>query len=490
MGVRLRYAPSPTGHLHIGGARTALFNYLFAKHHGGSFILRIEDTDLDRNVDNAAQEFADNLRWLGIEWDEGAYLGGDCGPYVSTERLDIYARHVEELRDKGVIYECYCSEDELAAEREQQMARGEAVRYSGRCRRLTDKERAAHIHEGRKPTLRFRVADDESVEFTDLIRGDMIFEPQGIGGDFVVVKSNGIPVYNFAVVVDDHLMNITHVVRGEEHISNTPRQLLLFRAFGWTAPVFGHVPLILGADGKKLSKRDESLIQFIDQYREYGYLPEAIFNFLALLGWTPGGEREILTREEFIANFGLDRVNRSGAYFDAAKLAWMNGHYLKSRSAAELLPLARRFLEPSAAGWQVADVDAWMIDFIALYKDQVSCLSELPVVGNVLIGDEATVEADAAETLNDDQAVAVLGVFLERARSWTDWTPDGMKALLKDVQSIAGKKGKDLFFPVRAAITGRLHGPDLNRSLALLGQTRVLERLGRAVAAAGEQPAT
>ncbi|MHB1628251.1 MAG: glutamate--tRNA ligase [Bacilli bacterium] len=490
MGVRLRYAPSPTGHLHIGGARTALFNYLFAKHHGGAFILRIEDTDLDRNVDNAAKEFADNLRWLGIEWDEGAYLGGDCGPYVSTERLDIYARHVEELRDKGVIYECYCSEDELAAERERQMVRGEAVRYSGRCRRMTDKERAAYIHEGRKPTLRFRVTDDESVEFTDLIRGDMIFEPQGIGGDFVVVKSNGIPVYNFAVVVDDHLMDITHVVRGEEHISNTPRQLMLFRAFGWTPPVFGHVPLILGADGKKLSKRDESLIQFIDQYREYGYLPEAIFNFLALLGWTPGGEREILTREEFIANFGLDRVNRSGAYFDAAKLAWMNGHYLKSRSAAELLPSARPFLEPAAAGWRASDVDAWMIEFIALYKDQVSCLSELPVIGSVLLGDAVSVEADAAETLDDGQAVAVLGAFLRRARSWTDWTPDGMKALLKAVQSSTGKKGKDLFFPVRAAITGRLHGPDLNRSLALLGQTRVLERLERAVGAAGEQPTT
>ena len=296
MSVRLRYAPSPTGHLHIGGARTALFNYLFAKHHGGAFILRIEDTDLDRNVESAAQEFADNLRWLGIEWDEGAFSGGDYGPYVSTERLDIYRRHVDELRDKGMVYECYCSENELAVEREELLARGEMVRYSGRCRHLSKEEREARIREGRKPTVRFRVMDDEPVAFTDLIRGDMIFEPQGIGGDFVVVKSNGIPVYNFAVVVDDHLMNITHVVRGEEHISNTPRQLLLFKAFGWTAPVFGHVPLILGADGKKLSKRDESIIQFIDQYREYGYLPEAIFNFLALLGWTPGGEREIFSR--------------------------------------------------------------------------------------------------------------------------------------------------------------------------------------------------
>lgn len=488
MSVRLRYAPSPTGHLHIGGARTALFNYLFAKHHGGAFILRIEDTDTERNVDSAAQEFAANLRWLGIEWDEGAFVGGDCGPYVSTERLAIYARHVDELRAKGMLYECYCSEDELAAERENQLASGEPVRYSGRCRHLTDEERRAYLREGRKSALRFRVGDDESVEFTDLIRGDMIFEPQGIGGDFVIVKSNGVPVYNFAVVIDDHLMNITHVVRGEEHISNTPRQLLLFKAFSWTAPVFGHVPLILGADGKKLSKRDESIMQFIDQYREYGYLPEAIFNFLALLGWTPGGEREIFTRSELIASFGMDRVSRSGAFFDATKLAWMNGHYLKSRSAAELLPLARRFLEPAVADWPTPADDVWMTEFIALYKDQVSCLSELPVVGNVLVNDAAPLEADAAETLQNEQAVAVLGVFLERARSWMNWTGDGMKALLKDVQSATGKKGKELFFPVRAAITGRLHGPDLNRSLALLGQTRVLDRLERVLAATEKRP--
>ncbi len=488
MSVRLRYAPSPTGHLHIGGARTALFNYLFAKHHGGAFILRIEDTDLDRNVESAAQEFADNLRWLGIEWDEGAFSGGDYGPYVSTERLDIYRRHVDELRDKGMVYECYCSEDELAVQREELLARGEMVRYSGRCRHLSKEEREARIREGRKPTVRFRVMDDEPVAFTDLIRGDMIFEPQGIGGDFVVVKSNGIPVYNFAVVVDDHLMNITHVVRGEEHISNTPRQLLLFKAFGWTAPVFGHVPLILGADGKKLSKRDESIIQFIDQYREYGYLPEAIFNFLALLGWTPGGEREIFSRDELITAFGLNRVNRSGAFFDAAKLAWMNGHYLRNHSAEELLPLARRFLEPAVAGWQTPVNDAWMIEFIALYKDQVSCLSELPVVGSVLVSDSVSVEADARETLENEHASTVLDAFVKLAHAWTDWTPDGMKSLLKDVQTVTGKKGKELFFPVRAAITGRLHGPDLNRSLALLGRTRVLDRLGKALAVSGARP--
>lgn len=473
MTVRLRYAPSPTGHLHIGGARTALFNYLYARHLGGKFILRIEDTDLERNVERAAEEFANNLRWLGIEWDEGPDVGGPFGPYVSTERLDIYRQYVDQLRAAGLVYDCYCSEEELAEERERFLAKGELPRYSGHCRHLSAEQVHEYEAQGRKPTVRLRVPDEQTLRFFDLIRGELVFETKLIGGDFVIVKSSGIPTYNFAVVIDDHLMEITHVVRGEEHISNTPRQLLLYQAFGWEPPQFGHVSLILGPNGKKLSKRDESLIQFIEQYRDMGYLPEAIFNYLALLGWSPGGEQEIFTKEELIQAFTLERIHKSGAYFDAVRLNWMNGHYLRQTAPEELLPVVR----PLVAANEEAQDDAWVLEWISLYRDKISYLAELPEMGKTFFEAVPELDEEARALFATEKAKQVVAAFVRHVEGLTEWSLETIQPLFKAVQGELGVKGKDLFMPIRAAAMGQLHGPDLNRSLLLLGKERVLKRM-------------
>ena len=474
MTVRLRYAPSPTGHLHIGGARTALFNYLYAKHMGGDFILRIEDTDLERNIDRAADEFAKNLGWLGIVWDEGPDVGGKFGPYISTERLSIYEHYVEVLKEKGLAYHCYCSEEEIAAERDAAMAKGEVPRYSGHCRHLTATQISEYEAMGRKPVVRFLAANDQELRFHDLIRGELVFEPSGLGGDFVIVKSNGIPTYNFACTIDDHLMEITHVVRGEEHISNTHRQLLLYQALGWEPPHFGHVSLILGPNGKKLSKRDESIVQFVEQYRDMGYLPEALFNYLALLGWSPGGEQEFFNKDELIAAFTLDRVHKSGAFFDAARLSWMNSHYLKQQDAANLLPL----VQPLLTDDQVQGLsNEWLTEWISLYQEKISQLDELPQMGASFFVEIPKLDEEANSMLNQETAQQVVKSFHEQVKNTALWTEEHIKPIFKTVQSETGKKGKDLFMPIRAAVMGSLHGPDLHRSLILLGQARVLTRL-------------
>ncbi len=294
--VRVRYAPSPTGHLHIGNARTALFNYLFARHFDGKFIIRIEDTDQKRNVAGGEESQLKYLKWLGLDWDEGADVGGDVGPYRQMERLDIYNKYINELLEKGLVYKCYMTEEELEEEREEQRARGEMPKYSGAHRDLTDEQIAQFESEGRKPSIRIRVPENVTYTFNDIVRGQISFESNDIG-DWVIVKKNGIPTYNFAVVVDDHLMGISHVLRGEEHISNTPRQMMIYEAFGWEPPKFGHMTLILNEERKKLSKRDQHIVQFIEQYKDMGYLPESLFNFITLLGWSPVGEEEIFDQK-------------------------------------------------------------------------------------------------------------------------------------------------------------------------------------------------
>lgn len=484
MTVRLRFAPSPTGHLHIGGARTALFNYLYAKHHQGTFLLRIEDTDLGRHVDEAAQEFADSLHWLGITWDEGAFKGGEYGPYYCTERLVIYKEHVTQLQATGFVYPCFCSEEELQHEREHALAHGEMPHYSGKCRNLTKEQRERYFLEGRKPVLRFRVPDDRTIAFDDLIRGQMSFESAGVGGDFVIVKSNGIPTYNFACTVDDHLMDITHVIRGEEHISNTPRQILIYEAFGWSLPLFGHVSLILGPNGKKLSKRDESIIQFIEQYRASGYLPQALLNFLALLGWSPNTEEEILSHDELIEQFSLDRVSKSGAFFDSAKLDWMNGHYLKQADPQSLLPIMRDLLQPLQNEQPYINDDVWVLELISLYQDQVANLGQIITAGKTLLQRDAPFEPDAKTLLTNsasDQVQKVLVALLDAVQAAPSFDAPTIKELLHNVQVQTGLKGKNLFMPVRAAVTGQLHGRDLARTLALLGKERVAYRVQSAM---------
>lgn len=479
MKVRLRYAPSPTGHLHIGGARTALFNYLFAKKHGGDYILRIEDTDLARNKENAEIGFMKGFEWLGLLWDEGPRVGGEYGPYTCMERLEIYQTHIDQLLAEGKAYRCYCSEEELEAEREALTAKGETPRYLGKCRHLTAEDQAKLVAEGRKPTIRFRVPEDHLLKFHDMIRGEIEFESNGIG-DFVIVKSDGVPTYNFAVTIDDALMKITHVVRGEEHLSNTPRQLLIYEAFGWNIPEFAHLPLILNETGKKLSKRDESIVQFIEQYEELGYLPEAIINFLALLGWSPGGEQEIFSLEELMEQFSFERVQKSGATFDSSKLAWMNGQYIKAADLDRIIDLAVPFLQKAGLIGETYD-RVWVSHLVQLFKDGLNAVSEIAEHAKLFFTSELAYDEEAQSVLGDEATPTVLAAFRDKVQNLEDYSVDAIKASLKEVQKETGFKGKQLFMPVRVATTGQLHGPDLNVSLYLLGREKVVNRLTQLV---------
>jgi nondiscriminating glutamyl-tRNA synthetase len=473
--VRLRYAPSPTGHLHIGGARTALFNYLFAKKHGGTYILRIEDTDQARNKENAEIGFMKGFEWLGLTWDEGPRVGGDYGPYSCMERLDIYQTHIDQLLANGQAYHCYCTEEELEAEREELSAKGETPRYMGKCRHLTAEDRAAHEAAGRKSTIRFRVQEDKLYKFNDMIRGEIEFDSNGIG-DFVIVKSDGIPTYNCAVTVDDALMKISHVGRGEEHLSNTPRQLMIYEAFGWEAPIFAHLPLILNETGKKLSKRDESILQFIEQYAELGYLPEAINNFLALLGWSPVGEQEIFSLDDLIEQFSFDRVNKSGAIFDQNKLSWMNGQYIKSAELERIVDMAIPHLQK--AGRIGDDFDrTWVTELVALYKDGMNAVSEIVELSEMFFTNEVAYDEESKAILAAETVPTVLAAFRDNVQELTEFTPDTIQAAIKAVQKATGIKGKNLFMPIRVAITGQEHGRDLNVTLYLLGKEKVVHRL-------------
>ncbi|MGG1615037.1 glutamate--tRNA ligase [Paenibacillus phoenicis] len=482
--VRVRYAPSPTGHLHIGNARTALFNYLFARHHGGKFIIRIEDTDVKRNVAGGEENQLTYLKWLGMDWDESVDVGGNYGPYRQTERLDLYRPLVQDLLDRGLAYRCYCTEEELEKEREEQMARGETPRYSGKCRHLTPEQLAAYDAEGRQYSIRFRVPEGRTFTFDDLVKGPISFESD-VSGDFVIVKKDGIPTYNFVVVLDDHLMNITHVLRGEDHVSNTPRQLMIYDAFGWEPPVFGHMTLIVGENHKKLSKRDESVIQFIEQYDQLGYLPEAMFNFIALLGWSPEGEEEIFSKDELISIFDANRLSRSPAVFDTNKLAHLNNHYIKNADPKRIASLAIPHLQ--RAGRLPAELSpeqqAWAEALVALYQEQMTAASDIVELSELFFRSELSVDEEAAAVLAEPQVPSVLSTFLAKVEGLADFSVENIGAAIKEVQKETGSKGKGLFMPIRVALTGQMHGRDLNQTIFLLGRDKVVDRLKARIAA-------
>jgi nondiscriminating glutamyl-tRNA synthetase len=479
--VRTRYAPSPTGHLHIGGARTALFSYLWARKNGGSFIVRIEDTDLERNVEQAAEKQMDGLKWLGIDWDEGMEKGGPHAPYRSMERTDIYREYLEKLLESGHAYPCYCTQEELERDREKQLAEGVAPKYVGRCRNLTPEQRREREAEGRKPSIRFRVPEGRTIVIQDEVRGEVRFESDGIG-DFIVARPDGRPTYNFAVVVDDALMEITHVVRGEEHLSNTPRQVLIYEALGFEAPVFAHASLILNPDGKKMSKRDESVIQFIDQYKELGYLPEAIVNFLALLGWAPEGdkaEEEVFSKEELVDLFSLNRVSKAPAVFDTGKLKWMNNHYIKQSSLERITDLALPHLQKAGrVPEELTDEKReWVTRLVGLYQEQLDYVAQIVELSEMFFRTEVDYSDEAREVLAQEHVPEVAAAFINQIEQAEDLEPDTIKTLLKNVQKETGYKGKQLFMPVRAAVTGQTHGPDLRETISLLGADTVISRL-------------
>ncbi|GGE83973.1 glutamate--tRNA ligase [Priestia taiwanensis] len=473
--VRVRYAPSPTGHLHIGNARTALYVYLFARHYNGDMVLRIEDTDLERNVEGGEESQARFLHWLGIDWNEGPEKGGEYGPYRQLERLDTYKKYADELMEKGFAYKCFCTEEELTAEREAQMAAGmPTTRYSGKCRHLSAEERQALEAEGKEYTIRFAVPTDETYEWEDIVRDNIKFESKDVG-DWVIVKKNGIPTYNYACVIDDYLMEISHVLRGEEHISNTPKQLMVYRALGWEAPGFGHMAVIVNENRKKLSKRDEAVIQFIEQYHDLGYLPEALFNFIALLGWSPVGEEEIFSKDEFISIFDPKRLSAAPAMFDRDKLAWINNRYVKAATLEEVVALAKPHL---AKAYDLSDKsEEWVTNLIALYKDQMSYGAEIVELVDLFFKDALTLNEEAQAVIDGEQVKEVLTALVQELQALDTLAPDTVKASVKAVQKATGQKGKALFMPIRVATTGQTHGPELPNAIVLLGKEKVIARL-------------
>ena len=463
--MRVRFAPSPTGHLHVGNARTALFNWLLARHHGGTYILRVEDTDRERSTAASETAIKDDLRWLGLTWDEGVDAGGEVGPYRQSERLDLYAAHTAMLLERGQAYRCFCSPERLDAERKAALAAGAPPKYAGTCRGLDLAEAEQRVAAGERPAIRLRVPVDRTVSFADLVRGTVSFHTDVIG-DPVIVRSDGIPAYNYAVVIDDALMRITHVVRGEDHISNTPRQILVYEAFGWTPPAFAHLSLVLGPDHAPLSKRHGATS--VAEFRAKGYLPEALANYLALIGWSPGDGDEVLPLDELARRFDLGAVGHSAGVFDEAKLAWVNRHYLKAAAPDRLVTLALPHL--SAAGWTTGAVSeparAWLMSLTPPLAASIDRLTELPERMRLVF------RFDAAQALAQPDVRDEAGQPLARAvvRAWADaaagasrlTSKEAFRALAKQVGAATGAKGKALFHTIRLATTGAADGPELD----------------------------
>ena len=482
--IRVRYAPSPTGHLHIGNARTALFNYLFARHNKGTFVLRIEDTDTKRNIADGEKSQMDNLEWLGIDWDEGPDKPGKYGPYRQSERKDIYKPLIQELLDKDLAYESFMTEEELQAQREEQKARGEAPRYvyeyEGMSKEEIKKAQDEARAKGLKPVVRIRVPHNKTYEWDDIVKGKISFLSDTIGGDFVIQKRDGMPTYNFAVVVDDHLMEITHVLRGDDHVANTPKQLVVYEAFGWKAPEFGHMSLIINTEtGKKLSKRDETVLQFIEQYRELGYLPDAMFNFITLLGWSPVGESEIFNKQEFIKMFDAKRLSKSPAAFDSKKLEWINNQYVKAAKEDEIMDSSLRQL--IKAGKVQADPDAYTIEWarklISLYKQQMSYTGQIVEMADVFFNEPPVLSEDAKKELADESAAIVLKEFAERVKDLPIFDAVEIQNTIRSIQKDTKIKGRKLYMPIRIATTREMHGPELAPSIELLGREKALKHL-------------
>ncbi|HEX9933644.1 MAG TPA: glutamate--tRNA ligase [bacterium] len=459
--VRTRFAPSPTGLLHIGNARTAIMNWIFARHAGGSFILRIEDTDRERSTRSSEASILDDLRWLGLDWDEGPDRNNGFGPYRQSERLDLYGRILQQLLDDGKAYPCYCSTAELEAQRKR-LESGETVRLIDPCTTLTSDRKRQLEAEGRRPAYRFAVGA-KTVSYDDLIRGPISFLGENIG-DFIIARADRMPMYNFACVVDDHGMHVTHVIRGDDHVSNTPRQILLYHALSWQPPFFAHIPMILGKDRVRLSKRHGATS--VSEYRKNGYLPEAVVNFLSLLSWSSESEEEILSRERLIREFDFGRVSKSASIFDMEKLDWMNGVYIRSVDVERLIPLARSFFNEAFGPIP----DETIRTVLTLLHDRLEKLSQIAELAKPFFQERPVPENPLVESaLKTPEARAVFRAFLDESTAALSWDADAFQSTMKSVQQKSGLKGKILWLPVRAALTGQLHGPDLAKTAELFG---------------------
>lgn len=481
MSVRVRFAPSPTGYLHVGGARTALFNALFARERGGTVVLRIEDTDAARSTEESLRAILDSLRWLGLEWDEGPEVGGRHAPYFQSERREHYRRHARTLLAAGRAYPCFCTAEDLEDRRARQVEHNQPPRYDGRCRGLTAAERGAREAEGRKAVLRYALAPGPEVAWDDVVRGRVAFQ-RDVLDDFVIVRSDGLPTYNYACVVDDHEMEITHVVRGDDHISNTPRQLLLDEAFGWAAPVFAHVPMILSADGTRLSKRHGATS--VEAFRDLGFLPEAIVNFLALLGWSYDGQRELFSLADLEQLFRLDRVGSNPAVFNLEKLEWMNGQHLKLLPEAERVSRVTAFL--ATRGHDIARHDAaWWALLVRALGDRLKTLLDAERYGGFAL--KGTLELDETAWEEARQKPEAGARWAALAEVLAAAEPFDLETLERETRALAsrgGIKAGELIGLARVALTGGKVSPGIFEVMVLLGRERAVERLRAAAARA------
>jgi len=459
--MRLRFAPSPTGRLHVGNARTALFNWLLARGRGGTFILRIEDTDAERSTRESELAILRDLKWLGLDWDEGPDVGGGHGPYRQSERLHLYGSYAQELLSAGAAYYCFCTAAQLDAERQAAIATGKPPQCP--CRNVSREEAQARIDRGERPAVRFRVPSDREVVFTDIVRGDVRFHTDVIG-DPVIVRADGYPAYNFAVVVDDALMEVTHVIRGEDHISNTPRQLLLYEALGFRPPIFAHLALVMGPDHSPLSKRHGATS--VAEFRSKGYLPEALVNYLALIGWSPGQNEELLSIDELAKRFALEKVGHSAGVFDEEKLAWVNRHYLKVANPKRLAELsiphfrdAGIEMKPNAKGLE------YLAATMPLASASVDRLNQVPARLAVVFQYDAVSalrDPQIAGEMRDDGARAVVTALAEELAAAPRLDRERFRAVANQVKARTGQKGRALFHPIRLALTGRGEGAELD----------------------------
>ncbi|HOM38926.1 MAG TPA: glutamate--tRNA ligase [Spirochaetota bacterium] len=457
--VVTRFAPSPTGSMHVGNARTAIFNYLFARHNNGKLILRIEDTDLERSTRENEEKLIEDLKWLGIEWDEG--------PFRQSERMSIYKEYAEKLVKEGKAFYCFCTDEELERKKIEAEAKGIPPHYDGTCRKLTDEEVRIKLENKIPYTIRFKVEPGD-IEFDDLIKGNIVMK-EGMFGDFVILRSNGMPVYNFAVVVDDALMGVTHVIRAEEHLSNTARQILIYRALGFNTPYFSHTPLILANDGSKLSKRHGATS--VAEYRQKGYLPEALFNYLALLGFTPESGKEKLSKDEIIKEFDIKRISKSPSKFDINKLNWLNSEYIKEIDRDVLLKKLKLFLDKS-----------YFCNYDKNTLDRILILSSGGIQYFEQINDNVKIFFDDSFNLSDEYLKnnqSLIKLFYNKVSSINNINKDMWKEIVKEIGKELSLKGKELFMPVRVITTGQEHGPDIYEVLDILGKDRVLKRVER-----------
>ena len=473
--IRVRFAPSPTGYLHVGGARTALFNYLFAKNTGGKFILRIEDTDLARSTDESINAILRSMKWLGLEWDEGPETGGAFGPYFQTERLDTYNKYADQMLESGHAYYCFCSQQEKKEGEEAQ----QGSKYPGTCRAVSLKDARKRLAAGEKAAVRFKMPDRE-IKFKDIVRGEVSFDGS-LFGDMVIIRQDGVPTYNYAVVIDDALMQITHVLRGDDHISNTPKQIAIYEAIGFKMPEFGHISMILGPDGSRLSKRHGATS--VEEYKKNGILPGAFVNYLALLGWAPEGDREIFSKEELTKEFSLSRVSKSPAIFDSTKLKWMNGMYIRSLSDEALLEAALPFMISAGLvnGEEAENKKEWLLKIIKTIKSSFDLLTDAPAKAALFFREDYEVKTDDPEVAkyieNKDVTAKVLEFITGEINSMPEYNPAGVKAAIKKAQKTLGFSGHDVFMPLRVSLTGLSGGPGVNDMFDILGKDRVLVRL-------------